>query len=235
VQVTAVKKAGRHGDPAAVTVEVVELSDGVALCVRYPQSRWQHHSDSGDGGSNPCNRDGEWNGNGERNDTEVNFTVHVPAGLRLVVGTVSGDVVAEHLDGDLDLRSVSGDVRLSGGQGPSIQLETVSGSVELTDVRSKDVGGRTVSGEVAFQGPILDAGSYEFATTSGDISIRLPAKPNATLSAATFSGNFSSGLATNTDDSRRRRHRYAATWGTGSARLSVESLSGDIAIGVARP
>lgn len=234
VQVTATKRAGRHGDPADVTIEVVEVSDGVALCVRYPQSRWRNHSDDSDDRSrNPCSQNGNWGGNGDRNDTEVMFTVQVPSGLRLHLGTVSGDLTAEKLDGELDLQSVSGDVRLIGGQGASIQLETVSGSVELTDVRSKDVAGQTVSGDVTFRGPVLDAGSYDFATTSGDIRIGLPARPNATLSAATFSGRFSSDLPTSQNENRRRRHRYEATWGSGTAKLEAESLSGDISIRIA--
>jgi hypothetical protein len=234
VEVTAVKRKGRHGKPEDVTIEVVEVDDGVALCVRYPH-QYSGHPGSREGGSrNPCSSDGSWSGNGDRNDTVVDFTVRVPSGLRLHIGTVSGDVTAEQLDGDLELSSVSGDVRLSGGKGPAIALETVSGDVTLQDVRSKDVSGRTISGEVEFRGPLVDAGSYDFGTTSGDITLTLLDRPNATLSAATFSGSFSSDLPTTQDESRRHRRRVAATWGNGSAKLDVESLSGDIAIRLAK-
>jgi hypothetical protein len=231
VQVTATKKAGRHGDPEDVTIETIELSDGVALCVRYPGQRRDDRSDDDGkepGSKNPCSTRGRWNTN-ERNDTQVSFTVRVPAGLILRLGTVSGDLIANNLDGELDLTSVSGDVRLDGGRGQGISLETVSGDVDLLDVRAREVSGHTVSGEVTFRGPVLDGGSYDFSTTSGDITIGLPERPNATLSAATFSGRFSSDIGT-TQQSGRNRRRHSATWGSGSARLDLESLSGDIRI-----
>ncbi|HEV8357737.1 MAG TPA: DUF4097 family beta strand repeat-containing protein [Gemmatimonadales bacterium] len=237
VEVTAVKKARRYGEPADVTVETIELDDGVALCVRYPAQGSRRPPTPEQLAKNPCSsgswEGGDWHDRGHRNDTEVSFTVRVPAGLRLHLGTVSGDVRAERLEGDLELRSVSGDVRLAGGAGPAIDLETVSGSVTLLDIRSKDVSGHTVSGEIGFEGPIQDGGTYDFSTTSGDVSVRLPARPNATLSAATFSGRLSSDLPITPNDSRRHRRRYAATWGSGSARLDMESLSGDLSIRVA--
>ena len=234
VEVTAAKRAGRHGDVEDVTIETIELDDGVALCVRYPASRNTGHRSSEERrAKNPCSWEG-WNGNGDRNDTEVEFTVRVPAGLRLHIGTVSGDVFAESLDGELDLQSVSGDVRLEGGKGSSIELETVSGDVHLIDVSSREVSGHTISGEIVFRGPVQDGGNYDFGTTSGDIAVALPGRPNATLQAATFSGGFSSDLpVTQPESSRRHRHRYDATWGSGSAKLYLESLSGDLSIRVA--
>ena len=229
VQVTATKREGRHGDPADVTIETIELSDGVALCVRYPGSGERRKNGEGGEGKNPCSTRGSWNNNNERNDTQVNFTVRVPAGLILRLGTVSGDLLANNLEGELDLTSVSGDVRLEGGRGQGINLETVSGDVDLLDVRAREVTGHTVSGRVTFRGPVLDGGTYDFSTTSGDITVGMPERPNATLSAATFSGRFSSDLDTTQQPGRNRR-RHNATWGSGSARLDVETLSGDIRI-----
>ncbi|HEU5218034.1 MAG TPA: DUF4097 family beta strand repeat-containing protein [Gemmatimonadales bacterium] len=229
VEVTGVRVRRRYGDPADVTLEVVELDNGVALCVRYPRNRGRRHESDRES-KNPCSWSGDWNGNEDRNDTELNLTVKVPNDLLLRIGTVSGDVLAESLTGDLELKSVSGDVRLTGGKGPSIALETVSGDVELIDGRSPEVYGHTISGEVTFRGPILKDGSYEFATTSGNIDLTLPEQPDAKLTAATFSGRFSSDLPTTQNEQRRNRHRYNATWGNGSARLDLESLSGNIRI-----
>jgi len=237
VEVTAVKRSRQHGNPEDVTIETVELGDGVALCVRYPsERRYGHPSSEARLGKNPCSWESDSRGwhhdDGDRNDTEVNFTVRVPAGLKLHIGTVSGDVHAEQLEGDLSIHSVSGDVSLNVGRGPAVDLETVSGNVDLLDISSKDVSGHTISGEIRFRGPILEGGEYDFATTSGDIRATLPERPSATLSAATFSGGFSSDLPVNQDSSRRHRHRYDATWGSGSAKLYMESLSGDLSIRV---
>ncbi|HET9274447.1 MAG TPA: DUF4097 family beta strand repeat-containing protein, partial [Gemmatimonadales bacterium] len=98
------------------------------------------------------------------------------------------------------------------------------------------VEGHTVSGLIRFEGPLADKGTYDFATTSGDITVVLPPQPNATLQAATFSGRFSSSFPTTAGEARRfRRSRRSAVWGNGSARLDVESLSGDISIRTAQP
>lgn len=237
-EATAIKREGRHGDPDDVEIRTVDLADGVALCVVYPSQRAGWDEDRRERNregreSDPCRRDNNWSDRRSRNDTEVDFTLKVPAGMRLRAGTVSGDVDAAQLSGELELRSVSGDVRLTGGEGARITLETVSGSVEMLQIRARDVEGHTVSGRVTFEGPVQDGGSYDFATTSGSITLSLPGQPNATLSAATFSGRFSSSFPTSTD-SRRRRSRHSAVWGTGSARVDVESLSGNITIRTSR-
>ena len=233
-EATAIKREGRYGNTEDVEIRTVDLADGVALCVVYPSHRagWdedrRERSRSGSE-SDPCRHTNNSSDRHSRNDTEVDFTLKVPAGMRLRAGTVSGNVDAAQLSGELELRSVSGDVRLTGGEGARITLETVSGSVEMLQIRAREVEGHTVSGRVTFEGPVQDGGSYDFATTSGSITLSLPEQPNATLSAATFSGRFSSSFPTSTD-SRRRRSRHSAVWGSGSARVDVESLSGNITI-----
>ena len=230
VVVTAVKRAGRYGNPEDVAIESFEITEGAAVCVRYP-GNYRREGRS----KNPCSTSGNgWNNREDRNDTQIDFTVRVPAGLVLHLGTVSGDLIASNLDGELELKSVSGDVRLEGGRGTVVALETVSGNVELLDINGREVSGNTISGRVTFRGAIMDRGTYDFSTTSGDITLNIPSNPNATLSAATFSGRFSSDLATTQKEGRRRRFRHDATWGNGSARLDVESLSGDIRITTGR-
>src|SRR5437899_6499194 len=76
VEVTAVKRAGRHGNPRDVRIVVQQDQDGGAtICVVYP---------------NQSNRDGchqrashrhAWGDDDDnRNDPQVHFTVKVPAG-----------------------------------------------------------------------------------------------------------------------------------------------------------
>ena len=94
-----------------------------------------------------------------------------------------------------------------------------------------------MSGDVVVEGltgdlDLRSESGDEFATTSGDIALTIPEQPDAKMSAATFSGRFSSDLSTTQDERRRNRHRYSATWGSGSARLDLESLSGNIRITV---
>lgn len=142
-EASAIKREGRHGDPDDVEIRTVDLADGVALCVVYPSQRAGWDEDRRERNregreSDPCRRDNNWSDRRSRNDTEVDFTLKVPAGMRLRAGTVSGDVDAAQLSGELELRSVSGDVRLTGARGrvsrwkPSAAVSRCSRSVPGT-------------------------------------------------------------------------------------------------------
>ena len=89
VEVTAVKRAGRRGDPKDVRIVAEEGTDGVTICVVYPgrtvsdgcAQRGQRHRNYDDDEDN-------------RNDTDVEFTVHVPRSVEFSGNTVNGDVLA---------------------------------------------------------------------------------------------------------------------------------------------
>jgi len=244
LEVTAVKREGRYGDPEDVEIRPVELADGVAICVYYPNmnsrdrdrdDRDADREDRRDSGSSrsrrsdPCNRNGRWGGNNNRNDTEVTFTVRLPAGLDVDLRTVSGDVIGHGLRGRLDLGTVSGDLRLTDVQGETLDASSVSGDVEMVDMDVHDVGAETVSGDVTYTGRIQREGSYDFKTLSGDVELTFPGQPDARLRGSTFSGRLVSDLPT-TRDGRRHRSRFDATWGDGSATIDVESFSGNVRI-----
>lgn len=235
VSVTARKKPGRHGDPDDVEIKAVEIADGVAICVYYPTSgRSQRSRENGRDrarrrNDDPCRRGSEWQNN-DRNDTSIDFTIRLPAGLRVDAKTVAGDFVGLGLRGTLDLGTVSGDLRLTDVEGDELEATSVSGDIELDRIRVREVGAETVSGNVTFTGPIDPKGRYDFKTLSGDVIMTLPREPDATVSAVTFSGDLDSAFPIATTGGRNRRHRFKATWGAGTAQLDVESFSGDIRI-----
>src|SRR5207253_9443183 len=76
-------KSARRADAESVKIEVVEHADGVTICAVYPTPR---NSDR----ENEC-RPGE-NGhmNTRNNDTEVDFEVRVPRGVKFYGRTVNG-------------------------------------------------------------------------------------------------------------------------------------------------
>lgn len=241
-EVTARKKAGRHGDPDDVEIKSVEVDGGVAICVYYPQQggRRTRDRDREDDRSNegrhrgrraadPCHRDTDWNGNGKQNDTSVEILVRLPAGLAADLKTVSGDVTGSRLSGTLDVGTVSGDLDLTDVRGESLDAASVSGDVRLDRVTVRDVSAETVSGNVTFVGPVDGGGSYDFKTLSGDVTVTLPREPDAKMSAVTFSGDLKSDFPVS-PAGRRHRNRFSATWGTGTAQMDLESFSGNIRI-----
>jgi DUF4097 and DUF4098 domain-containing protein YvlB len=224
--VTAVKRAGRHGDPEDVVVRQVSTSEGIEICVLYPGS-----DDDGDCDWDGNRRRGRNRGsNWDNNDTQVHFTVKVPANTNLAVGTVSGDVVGHGIRGDTEARSVSGDVLLTDVVGKIVEAQTVSGNIELNRVNADEVVAETVSGDVDFSGEIHKNGDYDMKTLSGDVVMRIPKNAGADISGATFSGDFSTSFPITTKATSRytRKQRINGTIGDGSARIRVESFSGDV-------
>ncbi|MGE0439437.1 MAG: DUF4097 domain-containing protein [Gemmatimonadales bacterium] len=253
LEVTAVKREGRQGDPRDVEIEARDLpGGGVAVCVWYPgqsndsrRGRERDRDDRDDRAEredrddrddrsrrradDPCRREGNWGGN-SRNDTRVEFTVRVPAGLDLDIHSVVGDVFGRGLRGrSLDLGTVSGELELTDAQGETLDARSVSGDVRLDQVAVREMSAQTVSGDVTFAGPIDGRGEYNFETLSGDVTLTVPREPDAKVTASTFSGRFDSDFPVNRD-SRRRRNRFSGSWGNGSAVIDLQSFSGDIRV-----
>lgn len=227
-EVTAVKRAGRRGDPDDVEIRAEETSQGVRVCVRYPSDRWQ----SGDGW-----RCGDRQGGSNReyqNDTRVDFVIRLPAGVLLDAKTVSGDVNARGVTADAEVTTVSGRVTVDGFRGEQLEARTVSGDVELRNIRGQTVQGETVSGNVSYDGPVDRQGRYEFKSLSGRVLVLLPEGSGADLRASTFSGRIRLPEVPLSDVSMRRNSRATARIGDGGASLWLESFSGDVEVRVGR-
>lgn len=175
VVVTAVRRGRGARD---VRIETVRRAEGVVICAIWPRNdddrgwrgRRDHDEDNGDREPNDaCNRSG--GGSTRDNDASVDFTVRVPAGVRVSLGTVSGDVYATGLHSPVRAASVSGDVHVS-SDGP-VEATSVSGDVDAT------------LGRIAGQ-------SLRFTSVSGDVTLRVPSGLDADFRAHTLSGSIDS-------------------------------------------
>ena len=203
------------------------------------------------------------------NHAEADLTIKVPAASRLSVNTVSADIRASGLSGNAYLESVSGDVSLD-SRDRNIEARSVSGEVTVTgsganthvlghsisgdvkisgvdgDVQAESVSGtvkvfqsrlerarlNSTSGNVDFSAAIGGSGSYSFNTTSGNLSLSFPKKPDAHFDIYSFSGDIDS----NFGPKSQRTSEYGPgkelhfTSGSGKAQVTAHTLSGNITL-----
>jgi DUF4097 and DUF4098 domain-containing protein YvlB len=156
--------------------------------------------------------------------------------------SVSGNVLLTGAasDGDLSAGSVSGTVTARGVKARGLDVGSVSGDVIVTDVTCDRVGMKSVSGNVEYSGAITRGGRYDITSHSGNVRLILANPSGFELNANSFSGSIQSDLPLTIggDSDRRDRgnrrqrdnHTLHATYGDGSATLSVRSFSGNIVI-----
>jgi hypothetical protein len=202
VEVTAEIREHRRGYAEDITFEVVEHSGGVTICALYPTSRRARHD-------NECRPDGRTRNSTNDIDVEVNFTVHVPAGVDFMGHTVNGGIDVNSLSGNVDVRTVNGSIDVS-----------TSGYAEAT----------TVNGDIdaAIGDPSWD-GMLEFETVNGSITVELPDGIAADVSAGTVNGAIDTDFPL-TVQGRFSHRRLSGSIGGGGERISLTTVNGSISL-----
>jgi len=198
VEVTATKTA-RRSEPEDVRIEVVEHEDGATICAVYPARRGKP--------GNECRPGGGGNNSSENNDVSVRFSVKVPAGVRFVGTTVSGDVIARSLKSDVELRTVNGGIDAS--TTGYAEATTVNGSIDL------------VMGSVGWPRHL------EYSTVNGGITIQVPDGIKADVEAETVNGDIESDFPL-TVSGRFGPRRLSGTIAGGGPLLSLRTVNGSI-------
>jgi DUF4097 and DUF4098 domain-containing protein YvlB len=202
IEVTGVKTA-RRGSPDNVQVKVEQTSEGVVICTIYPNQE----------GSSCDNRRSNGRSN-DRDDVSVDFTVHLPASVRLAAHSVNGDVSAKGLKGDADLGTVNGDasVETSG----FAEASSVNGSVTV------------VMGRADWNG------SANYRSVNGAVSVTLPGSVNTDVRASTVNGDIESDFPL-TVQGKFGPRSVRGTIGSGGRTLALETVNGSINIRKGRP
>jgi hypothetical protein len=200
VTVTAVKTAGNRGNPSEVRIETVAHTGGVTVCVIYPSQD--------DRQPNTCQAGGRGQNNSRDNDTRVDFTVQVPAGIGLAARTVNGSINAQSLQSDTEATTVNGSVNVS--TSGTARATTVNGSINAAM-------GRAAWGN----------GGGKFTTVNGEVTLRLPAAVNADVRMSTVSGSIHSDfpIQVTADPGPKRAE---GVLGGGGQRLDVSTVNGEI-------
>ena len=157
--VTAHKTATRS-DPNSANIQVVPFDGGVVICAVYPDGDPAH--------TNTCNPPGMNFTAVSNNDVEVEFTVKVPAGVRLTASTLRGDITARSLTAEVYATANIGSIDLSTSE--SAQADTRLGSI------------------TAVLGTVNWTGVRSFFSGKGDIDVQIPADANVSVHANTISG-----------------------------------------------
>jgi DUF4097 and DUF4098 domain-containing protein YvlB len=178
-----------------------------------------------------------------RGSVEVDVELEVPRGARLVMETVSGDVTAEGLRGEMRCTTTSGDLYLDDAGG-RLRLETVSGDAVIrargsVNARVQSISGdlalaapriealrlQSVSGDIELEGELARGGEFRIETVSGDVSIGLIGE--ASFEVRGISSDISSDIDHRIEGRLDRRRLVI---GSGEPVVIFSSMSGDLAV-----
>jgi hypothetical protein len=181
----------------------------------------------------------------QRHSADV--TVTVPAGCPTQVGVVSASAIVSGISANISAKSVSGDITLDGVTG-SVDGKTVSGDLEgrgvdgdlafnsvsgdltLAGGAVRHLAARSVSGQVTADIDVPDGAGLKVTTVSGGVALRVPASTSAQVSLRSTSGRLRSSFDGMSTASGPGPAVMSGTLGSGSANLSLTSMTGDVTL-----
>jgi len=186
----------------------------------------------------------------------VDYTITIPRDVRVTVRTLAGTVRATNVSsellksvsGDIDIvdgsavdavtaSTVSGNIRVRGFRGRTVQFGTVTGDIHVEDVQADRLTVRAVNGNIDYAGDLARSGRYEFVTHSGDIRLMLAGATGFEVQANSFSGNVRSDFPIGRRSGREGGRASVTprglrgTFGDASAMLVLRAFSGNIVVG----
>jgi hypothetical protein len=200
VEITA-EKSWRRGNPDDVRIEQRESNGSVIVC-----ALWYDNSE--------CDEDGYRSKNDRRrgdrnNDTSVEFTVRLPAGVKLVTSTVNGGLEIRGATSEVEATTVNGSIEAASTGGP-VTASTVNGGI---NVRMAAIGDKDL----------------DFRTVNGSIEVTMPDRINADVDISTVNGRVTSDFAM-TVSGRINPRRLRGTIGSGGRKLRFSTVNGSVEI-----
>lgn len=204
VTIETIKRArGRSVDEAKkmlelVQVEITERRGHIEVRTQYPQGDQNHRR-------------------GRRNITvSIDINVIAPAATRIVAHSLSGDLKATDIKGDLSLETLSGNVVIAGANRIAT-AKSLSGDVTISDTQSDgSITASSVSGTLTVRK--ARARAVDLGSVSGDIIVQDVECERADLHS--FSGNVQFG------GSLAKNGRYEMKSHSGDVQLAVGGGAG---------
>jgi DUF4097 and DUF4098 domain-containing protein YvlB len=163
--------------------------------------------------------------------------------------SVSGDVSSEMAGEDVEAKTVSGSVVLRGeGKPAAVTVTTVSGDAQVSraagEILANSVSGslnldldqitrarvRTTSGDVALEGPLARDARVDAETISGELVLDFAKPLNAEFEIESFTGDIDNCFGPKAESKSEHGPGSELNFkeGAGSARVRVQSMSGEI-------
>jgi hypothetical protein len=145
-----------------------------------------------------------------RHPITVRYTLHVPAGVSVDVGTVNGRIAAQDIGGNVDATTVNGDVVISTTTG-TVNAETVNGSI------------------IASMASLPDSGNVHLETVNGSITSVLPPGVSGMLDLETVNGTITANYPHAPPDSADPHH-LRVELAPGSRHVRMETVNGAVSV-----
>ncbi|MGC8669123.1 MAG: DUF4097 family beta strand repeat-containing protein [Chthonomonadales bacterium] len=150
-------------------------------------------------------------------------------GGALEARSVSGDVRVEEAGVqtpvDLRIETVSGDIRMDHAHG-NVNVRTVSGDVTAERLEVGTLACQTVSGDVRLHLDHPFSGSFTTTTVSGDVTVRMPAQSHFRFSLTTASGDITCDHPA--AELNKTPNSSTGVVGTGAGQVLIQTRSGDV-------
>lgn len=204
VHVTADRRATGDADLRDVRFVQQAAADGqgVVLCALFADGARCDERDYRGTRSN-------WNWN-RRGSTSAQFTLQVPATVRLDLETTNGGLDVRGAGAEVVGRTTNGGIAIEGGAGPVTAHTTNGGiTVRLTDLAS--------------------TGDFDLSTTNGGVSLSVPSSLGAEVDMSTTNGGVSTDFPV-TVQGRIDPKRLRVTLGDGSRRVRMRTTNGGVSL-----
>lgn len=146
------------------------------------------------------------------------------------ITTGSGDVAITSVGGRVRVDTGSGDITLA-GPGGAVAVRNGSGDIRVSGAAA-DLTIHSGSGDLAVSGSPAAGAYWELHTGSGTVGLSVPAGASFRFFAQTRRGDIGANLPMTVLE--RQSHQLRAVVGQGSARVEVETGSGDIRLNPSR-
>ena len=133
------------------------------------------------------------------------------------------------VNSSVDLETRRGNISVANIRGGTVRAHVSSeGDIELSNITASQVVAQNTIGNIFFDGEFSSGGTYEFKSTKGDITIRIPGNSAFRLVAASPARRIALGDFWNNGFKTQDGRRYTGDVGDGRSSVSVTNFSGQI-------